>query len=216
MLRTSVFWNFAGLDSAAHAWPARMPRELAWAQTCLRRQELFDLLFGSAPSSPAARPALTAVTYNWIRHMWIEGQLRYFTSGRSQYVRATRWQAMAVAAIVAVSAALAAVVLLLMGRGGFDQSLPAHAVALFAVGLLPGVAALLAGYGAALGFSATARRHDRMADVFGRALAILPPTLDAENTDLVRDVVRDVGAEAMRETASWLSTSRRRRIRQGS
>jgi hypothetical protein len=213
VLRTAVFWNFAGLDGAAHAWPARMPRELAWAQTCLRRQELFDLLFDrTVPSGSSARPALTPVSYDWIRRMWIKGQLRYFTSGRSQYVRATRWRGIAVAAIVTVTAILAAVALLLASRGGFDQDLPAHALLLFAITMLPGMAAVLAGYAAALGFNTTVQRHDRMVDVFGRALTILPPALDAENADLVRDVVRDVGAEAMRETASWLSTSRPRRI----
>ena len=53
---------------------------------------------------------------------------------------------------------------------------------------------------------------DRMAEVFGQADAILPPTLDAANINLVRDTVRELGVEVMRDNAEWVSTYRQRPI----
>jgi hypothetical protein len=205
--RVTVFWNLAGIDSAAHAWPVRMPRELAWAQTCLRRQELSDWVAPSGPRSP-----LTPVSYGWIRRMWVEGQLRRFTAGRSQHLKAARCRARAAAALLTVTAALAAAVLFMVSGGAFSPALPVHAMLLFALGILPAVAAVLAGSSERLAFSAVARRHDRMAGLFARALAVLPPSLDAASPDAVRDALRDLGNEALRDTASWLTIRRRRSL----
>jgi hypothetical protein len=207
-LRVAVFWKLAGIEGAADAWPVRMPGELAWAKTCLLRQELADM---TAPA-PAARVSLNETSYDWIRRIWITGQLRSFERTRSKNLRAAGWRERGAMAILVAVAALAAVLAVLVGRDATEPGQPTRELLLFAIGLLPAVAAVLAGYAGKLAFNATARRHDRMAEMFARALAVLPPTLDEANPDPARNTLRELGVEVLRETASWLSMRRRRPI----
>lgn len=202
-LRVAVFWKLAGIDGAAEAWPVTMSGELAWVKTCLLRQELSDM---TAPAA-AARASLNAASYDWIRRIWIAGRLRSFRRTRLKYVYAARRRERGAWAIVAAVVAVAAV---LVCRDAMEPGEPARKMLLFAIGFLPGVAALLAGY--ALAFKATARQRDRVAKVFSRALGVLPPALDEANPDRARKTVREIGVEALRETASWLSMCRRRPI----
>jgi hypothetical protein len=205
-LRVAVFWKLAGIDGAADAWPARMPRELAWAKSCLLRHELSDMT--SPP--PAGRASLDETSYDWIRRIWIAGRLRSFQTTRSKNLDAAGWRERGAVAILAAVAALAAVLLVLALRDGAVPGQPVRELLLFAISLLPGGAAFLVGYAEKLAFNATARQRDRMAELFARALAVLPPTLDETTPDLARNVVRELGVEAMRETASWVSLRRPR------
>jgi hypothetical protein len=205
-LRVAVFWTVAGIEGAASAWPVRMPGELAWVKICLLRQDLCDRV---VPASPARAP-LNPVSYDWIRRIWITGRLAWLRQAGARHLKAATWRVRGVMACLAATVTLLAVLVALVYRGAGSPGESARNLLLFAIPVLPAIAAVVAGCAGKLAFDALARQHERMADLFARTLAILPPALDGANPDLVRDAVRTLGTEAMRETASWLQTCRRR------
>jgi hypothetical protein len=203
-LRVAVFWTLAGVEGAASAWPVRMPGELAWVKTCLLRQDLCDKV---APA-PAARMPLNETSYDWIRRVWVSGRLTSLQNMAARHLRSATWRVHGALAMAAVAAALLVFLLVLAGGAGAGPGEPARALLLFAIPVLPAVAAAVAGCTGTRAFHALARQHERMAALFARALAILPPAFDGTNADLVRDAVRTIGAEAMHETAAWVETCR--------
>jgi hypothetical protein len=85
-------------------------------------------------------------------------------------------------------------------------------IVLIVVGLLPGVAAVLAGYGERLAFKAQARQYDRMRGLFERAYDLLPLEIDEDTAPLAHALYRELGMEAMRENAEWVAIYRQRPI----
>jgi hypothetical protein len=204
-LRVTVFWRLGGIEGAADAYPIRLPRELAWVKTCLLVQELLD-----AVTPPGARPALDATSYGWIREIWIKGQGDYFERTRQRHRDNagsredwSKWTLLAVAG-------LAVLLLGLVFSGLIGRKHEAHELFLFAIGFLPGIAAVLVGYCEKLAFNAQARQYERMADVFRRAYKILPPQFNPADAKRIEKVVSELGSEAMRDNAEWVSTYRER------
>jgi F0F1-type ATP synthase membrane subunit c/vacuolar-type H+-ATPase subunit K len=183
-----------------------MSRELAWVKACFLAQELFAR---AAPAGAAAPAPLNRTNYDWIRRIWIMGQLKDLRSARSKHLKAAGWRERWSTAIL-FGAALAAGLSLLVFRETMNQGQPANDLLLFAIGLLPGVAAVLVGCSEKLAFRAMARQCDRMMELFARAIAMLPPTFEEADPGPVRNVLRELGAEAMRETAGWVSIYRER------
>jgi hypothetical protein len=208
-LRVAVFWRLTGIEGAADAYPIKMPRELAWVKTCLLGQELFDT---AAQSSDAVPASLDGTPYDWIRRVWIEGQLRYFRRARGKHLDAAKWRESWSSRILFLVAILAGFLLALESYEAVDRHDWSHELFLFLIGILPGVAAVLVGYCEKLAFNAQARQYDRMAEVFGRAHDVLPSELKPANADVVRAVMRQLGIEAMRDNAEWVSTYRERPI----
>jgi hypothetical protein len=208
-LRVTVFWTLAGIGGAADAIPARMCGEFTWVKTCLLTQELFHRI---TPAGAAPRATLNPTSYDWIRRIWINGQLKYLRSERSKHLNAAAWRERWATALLFVVAALAAGLLLPVFREAVNCGQPAHDLLLFAIGILPGVAAILVAYSAKLAFHGLARHCARMTELFARALAILPATLEESDLAPVRAAVRELGAEAMRDAAGWVAMDRARSI----
>jgi hypothetical protein len=221
-LRVAVFWRLLGIDKAADAYPIKLPRELAWVKTCLLGQELFDAV---AEAGGATRPPLDeATSYDLIRQIWICGQFEYFKKAAKKHEEHAKWREGLSRWVLRTGAFLAFLLLLLVslnvfgviGPGGFHMSRDDwfHEVFLFAIGVLPGGAAILVGYCEKLAFNAQARQYDRMVELFSRAREILPSRFPEQPADQkrVRRALRELGDETMRDNAEWVSTYRERRI----
>jgi hypothetical protein len=212
-LRVAIFWRLNGIGSVADAYPIKLPRELAWVKTCLLNEELLD--FASGTPAPAPDPR----SYGWARAIWIDGQLSYFRNKGPQHLEdAERREKIS---LVILAGALIAAIALLLGRW-FDARPLAPFVLhhqwgqellLFCIAMLPGVAAVFAGYAEALAFRAQSRQFDRMRELFERALHLLLPTLDPAHGEHVRELFREIGSEAMRENAEWVAIYRQRPLR---
>src|SRR5262249_14937270 len=81
------------------------------------------------------------------------------------------------------------------------------------LGLLPGIAAALAGYAERLAFKAQARQYDRMRMLFERAYSLLPQDINETTIPLVGGLYRELGIEAMKENAEWLPFFRQGSLR---
>jgi hypothetical protein len=232
-LRVAVFWKLVGIgwappadagpvratvdlssgDSVANAYPIRQPRELDWVKTCLRTLELLD-----AEKSPEnVGHNVKTDGHTWARAFWVHGQLAFFSRRGPAHEDEAAKLLRCFFALVVGSVLLAAA-LFFSDEGWLGRTLywdhveRPHRVAIFLIGLLPGLAAVLAGYAERLALEAQARQYDRMRALFARAHEILESHPPVEFRH-IQALYGELGAEAMKETAEWVAIYRQRPIR---
>lgn len=218
-LRVAVFWRLAGIDDAvADHYPIKMPQELAWVKNRLLALELLDK---ADPERTAAAQATSPPDYRWLRRTWVENQRAYFGSSRLIHLRNAEWRERWSKRLLFAIVALAALLLVLMPHvadNPADEQVPRwlssgewRSLIAYVVGFLPAVATCFVGYSEKLALKAQARHYHRMRAVFGEASYAMERAA-RENTDLTRDVMRELGIEAMRENLEWASMFQQRPI----
>jgi hypothetical protein len=233
-LRVAVFWKLVGIgwppaggstpqaqstvdlssgDSVADAYPIRQPRELDWVKACLRTLELLD-----AERSPAAvGHNIETDGHAWARNFWVHGQLAFFRRRGPRHEHDANKLLSWSFVFVIVSAGLAGALCLadygLLGES-FEWGHVArrHRAAIFLIGLLPGFAAVMAGYSERLAREAQARQYDRMRALFARAHDLLQSGRVVSFRQ-IQALYGELGAEAMKETAEWVAIYRQRPLR---
>jgi hypothetical protein len=228
-LRVAVFWKLVGIgwplkpgspppaqatvdlssgDSVAKAYPIRQPRELDWVKTCLRTLELLD-----SDELPAkVGHNFEADGHPWARAFWVHGQLEFFRLRGPAHEDEAARLLRGFFALVVIAVFLAAWLCIADLFFHWEHLEPRHRILIFLVGLLPGVAAVFAGYAERLALEAQARQYDRMRALFARAHEILqshPPV----KFRLIQALYGELGAEAMKENAEWVAIYRQRPIR---
>jgi hypothetical protein len=232
-LRVAVYWRLIGIGSRRHAmtdatggpdgahagtvavladaYPIGQPSELAWIKTSLRSLELLDHVEGTGREKD-----LDPRCHRVVRRCWVYGQWQFFLrrgashNGLAEFLE--DW-----AAVLLVVPALVLVPLLLLtaiGEAGKHSMLGVDLYGAFLViiGLMPGVAAALAGYSERLALKGQARQYDRMRALFERGYGLLPEQIDERTASLVRALYRELGIEAMKENAEWVAIYRQRPI----
>jgi hypothetical protein len=201
------------VGAIADAYPIKQPSELAWVKVCLRSLERLDKPEGSLPHR------LDPTGHAIARRFWVQGQLAYFKRQgyrHNRFAESTQaWSNifLLLSPFVLVPI-LIAMMLLDVDRHwhalGLDIGL--QHILLVVVGLLPGIAAVLAGYAERLALKAQARQYDRMRGLFERAYDLLPPEIGDGSTVLAHGLYRELGMEAMKEQAEWVAIYRQRPI----
>jgi hypothetical protein len=231
-LRVAVYWRLVGIGLRpsgvkadvtgevpnvdantvgvlANAYPIKQPSELAWVKICLRTLELLDRAEGVAHER-----VLDPSCHGIVRRCWVFGQYAFFRR-RGFHHNSVAEMLETWSKILLVGTAFLLVPLLFAAfreRATDASGLDIHTVVLLVIGLLPGLAAALAGYSERLALQAQARQYDRMRELFERAYELLPERIDATTAALVRAVYRELGIEAMRENAEWVAIYRQRPI----
>jgi hypothetical protein len=225
-LRVAMYWRILGIagpngearvplppgvhdrGTIADAYPIKQPSELAWVKIALRALELIE------PADRLSVPnQLDAAGHAVARYGWVEGQYAYF---RTRGYRLKRHADVinAHGLVLAASAPLVIVPIVL----AFTSAAPAGAesalrtILLIASGLLPGIGSIMNAYSERLALEARARQYDRMRMLFGRACELLSGQREPGNSALTRAIYLELGQEAMRESAEWVSTYRQRPI----
>jgi len=225
-LRVAMYWRTLGIASPngeardplppgvhdpgtiADAYPIKQPSELAWVKIALRALELVEPVDGST-----VQGHLDAAGHAVARHGWVQGQYAYF---RTRGYRLKR-HADVISAHGLVLAALAPFVIVPIVLA-YTSPAPAGAesalrtMLLIASGLLPGIGSIMNEYSERLALAARARQYDRMRMLFERASELLPEQLEQGKAALTRAIYLELGQEAMRESAEWVSTYRQRPI----
>jgi hypothetical protein len=225
-LRVAIYWRILGLarstgeppdplppgmhdpGTIADAYPIKQPGELAWVKIALRVLDLVEL---SDHSSERGR--LDAAGHAVAKESWVRGQYAYF---RTRGYRLKR-HADAISAhglLLAASApfVIVPVVLAFTSPAPLGAESALRTILLIASGLLPGIGSIMNEYSERLALAARARQYDRMRMLFGRAGDLLPEQLDQANAALTRAVYLELGQEALRESAEWVSIYRQRPI----
>src|SRR5262249_47333640 len=146
------------------------------------------------------------------RRFWVQGQLEYFRRQGYEHngfaERMQTWSDL----LVVISAFALVPVLIYMILFDLDRAWHVSGVEiglqhllLIVVGLLPGIAAVLAGYTERLAFKAQARHYDRMRALFERACDLLPHDIDDHSSALAHALYHELGTEAMKENAEWVA-----------
>jgi hypothetical protein len=223
-LRVAMYWRILGIASPngkatdppgvhdpgtiADAYPIKQPSELAWVKIALRALELVESGDGSS-----VKGQLDATGHAVVLHGWVQGQYAYFRT-RGYRLKRHADVMSAHGLVLAASAPFVIVPIVL----AFTSPAPAGAetalrtILLIASGLLPGIGSIINGYSERLALGARARQYDRMRMLFERASELLPEELESRNAVLTRAIYRELGQEAMRESAEWVSTYRQRPI----
>jgi hypothetical protein len=225
-LRVAMYWRILGIASPngaasdplpagvhgpgtiADAYPIKQPSELAWVKIALRVLELVEPGDGLTVQS-----TLDAAGHAVARHGWVQGQYAYFRT-RGYRLKRHADVISAHGLVLAASAPLVIVPIVLAftspGPAGSDSAF--RTILLIASGLLPGIGSIMNEYSERLALEVRARQYDRMRMLFGRAFELLPEQLEQGNSALTRAIYLELGQEALRESAEWVSTYRQRPI----
>jgi hypothetical protein len=226
-LRVAVFWKLAGIggpfattskhtavdlssgDSVAAAYPIRQPSELNWVKTCLRTLELLEV------GQPAQHDHNVEVDgYGWARAFWVKGQLAFFAKRGPDHDHLAEGRENRSIVLLFFSTLFAFILFFVIGKESTSShGIGLHEIFIFLIGLLPGGAAVLAGYSERLALKAQARQYDRMHTLFARAAQLLPETVEAKDFSRMQSLFAELGAEAMKENAEWVAIYRQRPIR---
>jgi hypothetical protein len=211
VLRVAHYWDMAGIDEpAADVFAENHRAEIDWLPFAIRT--ITEPLPGKQGpgSSRDAVANLRRVYDDWLVH-----EYRYFTTFAG---RRERWRSEISARVVSVALILSillTVAMRLLPRLGISDDL--NRTALLVATVLAVVAALLASYADKRGWTEHVRRYDMMAVLFGRAREKVADLLqngepDDDAVRRIRDILRNLGEEAIRESAAWLSLHRSRPI----
>jgi hypothetical protein len=225
-LRVAIYWRILGIatphggapdllppgvhdpGTIADAYPIKQPSELAWVKIALRVLELVEP--GDRPSMPGR---LDAAGHAVARHGWVQGQYAYFRS-RGYRLKRHADVISAHGLVLAASAPFVIVPIVLAfttpAPTGDESAL--RTILLIASGLLPGIGSIMNEYSERLALAARARQYDRMRMLFERASVLLPEDLEQGKATLTRAIYLELGQEALRENAEWVSTYRQRPI----
>ncbi len=215
-LRVQLFWAAAATpEAAADSYLRKQSGELGWIQFAMR---------GPALWATAAALTLREPRRGYVTLGWIDDQIKFFDrKSRLNAGAARRAQAWAkgflmVGLAVAVSLALVEAARMIPPASGLAP--PAHGLELIerlreplimlAV-CTPALAAFFTLWVELRAYEAQADSYALMGRIFQRAKDATDPEQDDE---AFKDVVRDLGREALAENAEWLVDHRRRKIEQ--
>jgi hypothetical protein len=221
-LRVAVYWSVLGIDedesggkknlsgttsTLINCYPIKQPNELAWIKICLRT---IDLCYRTEAAT--AGPEMDSDAHRITRRFWVYGQLVYFQRQSAQYNRRAEFlEGWAKLIFFTTPFFLVPFILSALGENQYLGFKP-HEIFVAALGILPGVAAILSSYSERLGLTAQARQYDRMRMLFKRAYDLLPEAIDASAEHQARSLYRQLGIEAMKESADWVAIYRQRPI----
>ena len=225
-LRVAIYWRILGIASPnrdvslslaadvhdpgtiAGGYPIKQASELAWVRIVLRVLELVE-----QGDKSCGEGRLDAAGHAVARHGWVQGQYAYFRR-RGYRLKQHADMISAHGLLLGASAPFLIVPIVLAftspAPDGTQSAL--RTILLIASGLLPGIGSIMNEYSERLALAARARQYDRMRMLFERAGELLPEQLEQGNAALTRAIYLELGQEAMRENAEWVSTYRQRPI----
>jgi len=194
-LRVQTFWTLAGLGgSVADHYLRKQRSELDWIRHAMRALDI-----GTSPEErPGADGALHAVLSRWV-----DDQSRYFAAAARRHDSRNRVFRKIGYASFLFGLALAFV------KPFVDPSY----LLVDAITFGPVIAALLVTYADRMALSEHAKQYGRMSELFDNAARGLRRCLEGGRFVEARDVLRDLGEEALAENGDWLLLHRERPLK---
>ena len=212
-LRVAVFWRILSrgardtpVAAIADAYPIQQPSELAWVKAGLRTLELLE------PPQIGASSSIDQTGHAIARQSWVYGQCEWYRRQGVRHSERAEWTEAHSTLLLVLSIFLVAPLLSYVLLSAHEDEWLIRALSLL-LGLLPGIAAALAGYAERLAFKAQARQYDRMRMLFERAYGLLPQDINETTMPLVGSLYRELGIEAMKENAELVAIYRQRPLR---
>jgi hypothetical protein len=200
-LRVEFYWRVAGVSAvAADRAAAYRPAEMEWIRLALRACEVLTPPFQT--DGPHTATVLPAVVTDWVR-----GQDEHFRRAsridRRQLQRLKR--VIAILVIVGVVAAAATVLALTHAIGASAWNVGRHGAPLIGLAIgVPSIAAgLVHGFAEQRALAVHIKRDERLHLLFAAALRLVEPPMRSGDWNTVRDVLIELGREALDENGGW-------------
>ena len=204
-LRVQFYWRVAGIGGSISPNFMRYHlKESEWIRKAILAGDLHDDIAGGETLAAPADGLQFAVKH------WVKGQNAFFERAQARDQR--QLGRINIAARIAgwLGTATVVVFLTLWWRGALfaDSAQISKTLLVLAIALLAGGGAALQGYADKRALEAQARRYARMRGIFQSALRMLErPGQDAARS---REVLRELGKEALVENADWVMLHRDR------
>jgi hypothetical protein len=210
-VRVGIFWRIGMINKAiVEVYPICQSPELSWVGMSLRSLTCFD------GNRTRRGESLNETRYRICHDVWIRSQFEYFRK-HGELHRKTAAQSERFSILLLLVSGVGTLLLGISGYMSFDwkRYAPLNSAPFIplTLQLLPLAGAAIQGYAEQLGRTAQALQFERMRILFGRALAILPDSIEPCDEVAVQEVLIEVGREAVQEAASWTSIFRLRPLR---
>lgn len=233
-LRVAIYWHILSIvrpestgevvdqrkdavNGVADLYPIKQPSDLTWVKNTLRALALCH-----RPPGKTQHQLNDVTAYHIVRRYWVLGQENYFKQQRERHDRRSGlFEFLSIACFCLTLVFVVAMFFSIFGLLRpldyqipiFDTPLKIRDLLLIASGLLPGIAAALTGYSERLAYAAQANQYERMRLLFKRARDLLPEQVSQDMQPAAWSVFRQLGMEAMKESADWVSIYRQRPIK---
>jgi hypothetical protein len=199
-LRVQFFWQLAGLeDSVADHYLRHFRSDLDWIRQAVRACLL--TAGANAPSPEGLSDEEQAARLRLVLDRWIEDQHKFFKKKAPQNEWEHKKYSWAASAMFFVAIGLAALQLTMHHH---------HHVLLTCMFLTLVIAALLHDYAEQRAFSVLARQYQWMESLFEAAGSRLAAHLDQADYGTARELIKELGQEALAENADWVIQHRQR------
>ncbi len=196
-LRVQFFWSLAGVQKdTTELYLRKQNDELQWIREALR------------PACP--HRGRDGADIDFVFKAWVMDQVAYFRASATRLSKTGRWVKLASLGFFAAGLAKTAVLFVMWDH--FDEIGFLGHWSLVSVGSLPIVGALIESLSDRMGYAARAKQHAVLAGVFSRA-TLAYESLRAragDQTAELRELLYELGKEALVENADWLTLRRDR------
>ncbi len=216
-LRVQLFWSLSAVPQAvSDSYLRKQQDDLGWIR---------DALHGPALWATAVALAAPRPDRHQVEAVWLRGQKTFFIGddgqgGRARSNRRTwKWCQLALDGFAGAGVAAGAVLLLVQLGELADPALQRPAeftsmVLITLVGILPAIATGAGIYAGRLALEQQAHTYGAMGTLFARALhEARHISTDTDGDEAFRDLVKELGREALDENAEWLKEHRKRPIK---
>lgn len=206
-LRVQFYWRLIGLSDLVESnYLGKQRSELEWIRKAIRAGSLHV-----ASEAPSADPRAFAL----VSKHWVGGQLTYFIEKAVREDRAAR-RCRAGSRWCLVVFGLGLLVLsILMGGDRFGYWHVAHGTheaVLVLIAMAAVAGALVHSYGEKRAYAEHAKHSERMALIFARAAHALSQHAVGLTPDASRQLMRELGREALMENGDWVLLHRQRPV----
>lgn len=210
-LRVQLFWHLAGLEDEVVEHYLRQHRtELEWIRQAIRACTT-PAPRADHPSGSTAMPGRAETLKAFVLTHWVEDQCRFFTSATDRdRNKLERHEGLAQALFVFGILLAVAVVILHSALGESEGYAHWHHWLIVAMGTAPAIAAGMGGYAEKMVFSAQSKRYQWMSALFTRANTRLQALLSQGKLAAARELIYDLGKEALEENGDWVMLHRER------
>lgn len=196
-LRVQFFWSLAGLrNTTTDVYLRKQNDQLQWIREALR------------PAYPHRERDHADIDF--VFEAWVKDQVGYFRASAKRLGKTGRWVKLVSLGFFAAGLLKTAVLFVMWNH--FDEINFLGHWSLVSAGSLPIVGALIESLSDRMGYTARARQHAVLAGIFARAMQAYE-NLRAQAGDqsaALRELLRELGREALIENADWLTLRRDR------
>jgi tetratricopeptide (TPR) repeat protein len=205
-LRVQYYWNLVEVPhNVGNEYLRQHRSELDWIRSSLRSLGMMASLADSQPL------ALEMDRFDYVADTWVVGQRDYFAK---TVQRVGKWlgrqeRKISIAFVFGLSVAM---VICIAQWTITDWARIWRDRLIWLLVVIPAVAAVVGNYADKLASYEQIRRYDCMIGIFDRALRKLREHLAAKDFESARELLVELGKEALEENAEWVITRRDREL----